>query len=457
MKKCTLIISILFLAFSSANAQFKIKLPSVKKPEVNKPTGAESTIPVNNPTSNTNSWGDVNSSRELVMDDAFTFFDASPAKEVSAEFSGEIDVGWYLVSNLRAFGTFPNRSGFNVVVSRGGKDLAKTRCETKPYRKASDPNLDTPEKRAGKDLNFDNWMQYMGCSDKTKFTKGEGEFDVKVYIFNGDTDAETLVKTYKIDVHRAARIRGIPAKPLPDVAHYYISRHAEAPVAFMHLSNAFVADYFQFSGKNSSEKNYNRLEVYLNYSPKQAGDATPRARIRCTVNGEMINFDNGNAYGDEVRFSRKGMINAIYLDRIAPKYKTGPPYREDVAFVQLQMTLPIQFGQSDEQNVRLEAHPGNWECDILSNGKKFRTLRWNVGSDGKPIAHPEQQIGNANLFYNAFMIGMEIPAGGSEFDHRLAPMPNIGFFYGIPWKSPEGKMMEANVPKVGNPYQTASK
>lgn len=453
MKKYLLLLIFSAVALTNLNAQFNIKIPKITKPEVNKPTTTES----NNQTPKLNSSGDIDSSRESVMDDAFTYFDALPAKEVSAATSGEIDVGWYLVSNLRAFGTFPNRSGFNVVVSRpGGKDLAKTRCETKPYRKASDANLDTPEKRAGKDLNFDNWMQYMGCLDKTEITKGEGEFEVKVYLFNGETDGEKLVKTYKIDVHRAARIRGIPAKPLPDVAHYYISRHAEAPVAFMHLSNAFVADYFQFSGKNSTEKNYNRLEVYFNYSPKQAGDATPQAHIRCSVNGERINFDGGNAYGDEVRFSRKSIINAIYLDRLAPQYQTGPAYREDVAFVQLQATLPIHFGQTDERNVRLEAHPGNWECDILANGKKFRTLRWKVGSDGKPIPHPEQQSGNANLYYNAFMIDLEIPAGGSEFDYRLAPIPNGGFFYGIPWSNPEGKAMAARVPTKGNLFQTPS-
>lgn len=223
----------------------------------------------------------------------------------------------------------------------------------------------------------------------------------------------------------------------------------------MQLTYANVIDYFFKTGKGNSTNN-NRLDVYINYSPKQAGDATPQAHIRCTVNGERINFDAGNSFGDEVRFSRKDIINAIYLDRLAPQYKAGPAYREDVAFVQLQVTLPIEFGQTGARNVKLEAHPGNWECDILANGKKFRTLRWKVGSDGKPIPHAEQQSGNVNLYYNTYLIEMEIPAGGSEFDYRLAPMPNSGFFYGIPWTTAEGKAMAGKVPTKGSPFQTPS-
>lgn len=443
----------MILVFTSGivDAQFTIKIPKISKPEIAKPaTESTSSSTITNPR------GDWTSSREMAMDDAFTYFDAAPAKEASAVTSGEIDVGWYLKASLRAFGTFSNRSGFYAVVSKAGKDLAKTRCETKPYRKTDDINLNTPEKRAGKDLNFDNFMQFSDCFDKTQFIKGEGEFEVKVYLFNGDTDNEKLLKIYKIDVHRAARVRGIPAKPLPDVAHYYISRHAEAPVAFMLLSNAFVNDYFHFNGPKSSVRNYNRVDVYLNYSPKQAADATPDARLRCSVNGQRIDFNAGNAYGDEVRFSRPRTINAIYLDRLAPQYQTGPAYRDDVAFVQLQATLPIHFGQAEARNVKLEEHPGNWECDILANGKKFRTLRWKVGSDGKPVPHPEEQGGNANLYYNAFMIDIEIPTGGSEFDYRLTPTPNRGFFYGIPWITADGKASAGKVPTKGNPFQVPS-
>lgn len=453
------ILIVIVFALESVNAQLP-KIPRIRKvvesttatPSSSSPATPES----NNSTSDTqsNSTGDWTQSREMVMDDAFTYFDAAPAKEVSAAAMGEIDVGWYLRSSLRAFGTFPAHSGFNVVVSKGGRELAKTRCETKPYRKADDMNLRTPEQRNGRDLGFDSFMQYSDCFDKTQFTKGEGEFDVNVYLFNGDTDHEKLVRTYKIDVHRAARVRGLPAKPLPDVAHYYVSRHAEAPVAFMHLTHTNVFDYWKFSNGQSTRSN--RLEVYLNYSPRQAGDATPDARIRCSVNGERINFDAGNSYGDQVHFAHKGVINAIYLDRLAPQYKTGPAYRDDVAFVQVQVTLPIAFGQTEARNVKLQDHPGDWVCDLLANGKKFRTLHWKVGSDGNPVPHPEQQSGNVSLYYNAFVIDMEIPPGGSEFDYRLAPMPGKGFFYGIPWTTEAGKKMAASVPKKGNLYQVPS-
>lgn len=453
------VLIILVFTFANANAQFP-KIARIEK-NVENTTATSPSSPAtpesNNSTSNTTltSTADWTQSREMVMDDGFTYFDAAPATEYSAASLGQIDIGWYLKSSLRLLGTFPNRSGFNVVVTRAGKELAKTRCEAKPYRKADDMNLSTPESRAGKDLSFDDFIQYADCFDKTKFTKGEGEFDVKVYFFNGDTDEEKLVRTYKIDVHRAARVRGLPAKPQPDVAHYYISRHAEAPVAFMHLTRTHVFDYFRFSGGTTRP---NRLEVYFTYSPKQAADATPNAHIRCSVDGARVNFDAGNSYGDEVKFSRKGIINAIYLDRQAPQYKTGPAYRDDVAFVQLQATLPIYFGKAEGRpgDVKLQDHPGNWECDIMANGKKFRTFRWKVGSDGRPVPHSEQRSGNVSLYHDAFMIEMEIPPGGSDFDYRLAPMPTKGFFYGIPWTTEGGKQMAASVPKKGNLYQVPS-
>ena len=143
---------ILVFALESAHGQFP-RIPDIKKVEINTPARPGA----NNPTSNTKSTAtaDWTQSREMVMDDGFTYFDAAPATEYSAASLGQIDIGWYLKSSLRLLGTFPNRSGFNVVVTKAGKELAKTRCEAKPYRKSDDMNLSTPESRAGKDLSFD--------------------------------------------------------------------------------------------------------------------------------------------------------------------------------------------------------------------------------------------------------------------------------------------------------------
>ena len=98
--------------------------------------------------------------------------------------------------------------------------------------------------------------------------------------------------------------------------------------------------------------------------------------------------------------------------------------------------------------------PGNWQCEMMNNGEVWRTRRFTIGSNGRPPLHPEQN-GTVNLAYNSYLVDMEIPAGGSPLDKRLAGASS-GLFYGIPWTSTEGKSMAARVPKKGNPFSVAS-
>ena len=122
------------------------------------------------------------------------------------------------------------------------------------------------------------------------------------------------------------------------------------------------------------------------------------------------------------------------------------------------MALPLYSGETkySKPPMKIENYPGKWECQVIANGVKFRTFRWEIGSDGKIVPHAEQTNGNINLYYKTYLIDMEIPSGGAPFDTRLMPMPNAGLFYGIPWTSAEGKAMAARVPKVGNPFHVPS-
>ncbi len=98
----------------------------------------------------------------------------------------------------------------------------------------------------------------------------------------------------------------------------------------------------------------------------------------------------------------------------------------------------------------------NWECSLRINGETLRTFRWQTGCNGLPVLHPEQASGNINLNYGGYLITAEVPAGGSPSDHRLLPLPNDGFFYGIPWTSAEGKATAVKVPTKGRPYHASS-
>ncbi|NNE99152.1 MAG: hypothetical protein HKN25_09055, partial [Pyrinomonadaceae bacterium] len=105
----TILISSIF-----ATAQFKIKIPKIKKPDM-----AKSVTDVGD-----SAGMSRGKNRQMVIDDGFTFFEATPVKVHSPKHRGYIAKGWTLTANLRAFGTFPDDSGFKVVVAKSGSAVA---------------------------------------------------------------------------------------------------------------------------------------------------------------------------------------------------------------------------------------------------------------------------------------------------------------------------------------------
>ncbi len=159
--------------------------------------------------------------RSGVVDDGFTWFEA-----VSTEALGQNNIpystGWVLKSHVRVFGEYPNRSAIKLVVSRAGKPVATTRCETDSYRKGP------------QDID-ESYMWTNECWRKDTATKETGNFDVQVYAVNGDTDEERLVRTYKIEVRTVSRVPG-GQQPGEAPPHYYIPRHGEAFFIFFLVS-----------------------------------------------------------------------------------------------------------------------------------------------------------------------------------------------------------------------------
>lgn len=438
MKKTIIytISAILFLT-TFATAQFRIKIPKIKKSKV---AGAEQST-------KTKSNGKT---RQMVLDDGFTFFDAEVVDELDTKLHRKVGKGWTLRSYLRLFGDFPNRSGFNVVVSKAGKVLAKTRCETVAIPNAN--GYSDYERKAYGDHYI--YTQFDGCANKKRIVQGTGKFDVLVYFFNGDTDEETLVRKYKIDVHKATRVRGPVNKTVADVPHYYISRHSDLAASILYVRSDNAFNYF---AKGKSDGGFNQLEIYFNYSPKRTTDQLPRGYMRCSVNGQFIKFPGPSPYADQVITKRMRNEVAIYTDRLATQYKRGGEYKDEVAFNQMQAILPIGWGNNRDANrVNMQDYPGNWKCDFKYDGETIRTFLWTVGDNGMPVQHAEQKSGNINLYHNSFLIETEIPTGGSEYDYRLASMPSEGFFYGQSWTSAEGKAMATKVPRKGNPFHVPS-
>lgn len=466
MKKYTILILLIGLTATFANAQFTIKIPKIKVPKIEKPQvePTSQTQRPNNSTqnnqsnysasNNANSQSGNSHNRQMVMDDGVTFFDAEPVKEYDKKLSLNKDIGWYMKADLRILGTFPNRSAFKMVVKKNGNALATIRCDGRVYTKANDTYLRSPTQRKGKDLSFEDYMDFSyGCEDKNAVIKEIGNLDVDIYFIDGDSDAEILARTYKIDVHKATKVRGGPRNSVPDVADYYIQRHAEEAVAIAYFFSGNGGDYFK-NPQGTHGSNAGTLTIHTTYSPTEGSFNVRDSFARCSVNGQRLKLERD---GVTIKEDQGRQELGIYTDRIVAKYKNqGNPYKDWIEFVGLDFHLPLYTGKTAFPfQTRIEDHPGKWECSIINNGVTLRIFRWEV-ANGKIIPYPEQQNGNVNLYYDAAMIDMEIPTGGSPLDHRLMPMPNAGLFYGIPWTTAEGKAQAARAPKVGNPYPVPS-
>ncbi len=423
------------------HAQIHLRLPMLSRPGSDTSVGDRTPGP---------SAAARSSNRQLVIDDAFTFFDAEPLQEYSAEARRQVGIGWHLRPFLRMFGTVPNRSGFNVVVNKAGKPLTKIRCEGEAYRKSEDP---VPEKRK---VPEDDYLitAWRGCEDKKKIIKETGKLDVQVYYFNGDTDEEKLLRTYRIDVREAPRVRGLATAPVTDVPHYYVQRHAEAAASILHLRPRGYPNYYRIRGDSDF---IGEVDIYFNISPKRQVDRIPHGNLRCSVNGTPLRFPGPSPYSDQVDVKSMRNETAIYTDRIAPQYKKANEYMDEVSFNQYRLRLPLMLrGDPGSNRLGLQDHKGNWECSLRINGETIRSFKWTVGSNGLPVAHAEQRSGNINLNYNGYLIETLVPPGGSSYDHRLIAAPGDGLFYGINWTTSEGRAMASAVPTKGTPYHVAS-
>ncbi|HQX57176.1 MAG TPA: hypothetical protein PLP07_14730 [Pyrinomonadaceae bacterium] len=374
------------------------------------------------------------------LDDGFTWFETVPTYGLDATQS-RVNTGWSLKSAVRLIGDTPDGSIIKLVVEKGGKSVMTNSCKGGSFH-------NTPGAVG------DSFMWTYSCWDKTQFTLETGTFDVKVFTIIGG--AEKLQRTYKIDVRKVDRIKGSVQKPEPDFPEYYINRHAETPFAFIFLRPATSYGYSQTLA--ASESSQSKVEVHFSYSPMVSNGFGIR-KATCSVDGKTVTPDNSNITGlTNILTQSHRNYTAMHTDRLAAKYKVGPVYKDQIAFDSLEVNLPIAWGSNSNENLpAMNKLKGNWECRIMEGSEVIRTFRWKVGADGRPVLHPEQANGNINLFYNSYLVDMEIPAGGSSLDNRLVPMSaDSGIFYGIPLSTAEGRAMTTKVPKKGNPFPITS-
>jgi hypothetical protein len=383
----------------------------------------------------------ANSTTELpsgiIIDDGFTFFTLHSKKDY---LDGKpIDKGWSLVSNLRFAGvSIPKRSMFKIVVSKATQALSTIRCD------ASIPAIPM------------NPVPMIGyCYDDKQLIKGEGRFGVAIYFVNGNDDSEQLARNYEIDVRKVDRVRGTETNPEPDAPQYYISRHSEILSSVLYLRPESATPYVADSRGDTYGEN--RVEIIYNASTTDEGQSIggENSFLRCTVDGQRIELKD-----DKVRNNRptSRAYQEIYTDRLAPEFKRGTEYRDEINFRQYYAVLPLTWGrQGVYQNyTKLEDHPGRWECSYREGANVVRVWRWTVTPGLIVSPHPEEASG-LTLFPGAHLVETEIPAGGSFIDKRIMPEAvKTSFLYGHKWQTPEGRAMTARVPAKGKPWPVPS-
>jgi hypothetical protein len=340
--------------------------------------------------------------------------------------------------------SMPQHSSFKIVVTKTGQPQATIRCE------GGIPVVPVNQARP-------SFLPMTGhCYDDTQLVKGEGKFGVAIYFVNGDDDSGRLVRNYEIEVHKVDRVRGSVTNPQPDVPNYYVSRHSEVLSSIIYLRPAGADPYVIDTRPRTFGEN--RVEIVYNSSTTDEGQQIggEYSFLRCTVDGQKIELKNDKVLNNRPT-SRD--YQEIQTDRLAPEFKRGTEYRDEINFRQYYVVLPLTWGrQGMYQNyTKLEEHPGRWECTYREGVNVVRTWRWTVGPDGSVAPHPEEGSAGLSLFPGGHLVETEIPAGGSFIDRRIFPEAvRAGFLYGHRWQTPEGRAMAARVPAKGTPWPVPS-
>lgn len=381
----------------------------------------------------------VSQSRQDVVDDGFTWFEAPVAETLTGPNQSPEHKGWMLKAYTRIFGSYPEGTQIKFVVLKNGKPTGSTLCNTSIYHPLSG-------------LFVEGFAWTVDCWQKASATKETGAFDVQVFRMNGAD--QKLVRTYKIDVKAINRV---PSGQQPGTAppEYMVDRHNEAAAGFMYLRPAGHIPYFDYA-QRPERSGHNEVEFYFSVSPPtDVMNPLPATTFGCTVDGKPLTLPGPGEYATQANMKYVQNAFHIYQDRLAPKYKAGLPYEEKMQFYMVYLRAPLSFG-GDRRSGRLqmEDHPGNWQCSISKDGAVWRTWRWTVQPGGRIAAHPEQ-VSNVNLAANAYLVDMVIPPGGSPMDGRLAG-PSTSLFNGLAWTTPEGKAMAARLPKKSRPWPVPS-
>lgn len=347
---------------------------------------------------------------------------------------------WYLDASARLLGTGVARgSAFKFVVKKGRRTLATTVCEgTLNWRGESQGPPDR--------------FLVGGCIDREQPITEAGALEVEVRFLDDATGEETLVRTHPLDVRKVQRQRLAGNE---GAAHFFVNLHAEAAVMLVEqVPMGLRRSGAEAGGRNGSAADRNN--VYVSWVRSPDGNLRDMT-LRCDVDGRRIDLGN-----DDVARAVSGTGNTPQtVTQVLRVRGQNNVEQEDVGWVWDVVQLPLTFGTGNGAEwtpyIRMEAHPGRWECHLRRPDRRVvRRFAFTVGADGRIEPHAEERAGLV-LHPDTHLADGVIP-DDSPVDARTDPSATRrGAFYGRAWATPEGRAIGAGIPAIGEPFPATAR
>lgn len=342
------------------------------------------------------------------IDDGFTWIRLADNPRFGSEPRNE---GWHPIASLRAVGAFASGDALKMVVRQGNRALARAQCQ--------------PTNQYGSTLVCGNaGSDWTGGEPMLTVT---GELLLDVLHVNGQTDAETLLRTYKFKVEQVTRVNEGNFTPMPPL--YVVNAEART------LDAILISE----TPGHASPGQLHLLGV-VSTTDMASALSSASGSLRCSVDGQPLAIPN-----DQVT-SRQGENS--YADGSSRPRSGNVRVAQPRDWRQLNWALPINYGpESGGQRASLEEHPGVWLCEIRGNGQTIRAFRFTV-RDGAVQAHPEEAQG-LSLDPSEHLAEYWIPnAALSNEVPVVAAAVRAGGFYGHAWMSPAARDNAANAARA---------
>jgi hypothetical protein len=345
--------------------------------------------------------------------------------------------GWTLTASGMVQGDdIPAQSALRIVLRQGTTELARIFCQADSLVQRH-LGYEIAAGQVGR-------MEVDRCNDRSVVLQATGEIQLDVLFVDGGDDSETLLRTHVLDVRRTLGPSG--------VLQYYVAHNAELASSVIYEcdagSYACVQDQAAGQGRVglvfwAAAQDENGVESGQDAQPEFGPNLT---QLRCSVDGRRLEIT------EPIGFRQ------ISNEQQAARHVTGagtPDKRIDYSFQRYRVSLPIEPTEGREAPagwVTLAGNDGAWSCDMRIGGETIRSFRFQV-SGGHVAPHPEEIIdGGVRLPWRTHLVEMTIPGG--RFETRVdASLPVArGPFYGLGWRSAEGRAAAGALPRLGELY-----